>query len=418
MEAKKKWDLLSIASIPLTMTLANSMLIPVLPAMQKALGISPFKASLIITVYAAVAILFIPLAGYLSDRFSRKAVILPGLILVSAAGAGAGLAAVWADHAYGLIITARLIQGLGSAGCFPVVIPLVGDLFKKNEDVSSGLGIVETSNTFGKVLSPILGAALAIWAWYIPFFAIPIFSMLSFGLVLFLVKAPSKEEQQTADTGIRTFLRSIGSILKEKKWLYGIFAMGGICMFVIFGSLFYLSETLETRGMSSIMKGLVLAVPLACLCLASYLSGKWIGENKVVMKWTCFTGLLVAAAGLFILGWVQWSHTWWMVAMLAAASAGIGSALPSLDALITEGIEKEQRGTVTSLYSSMRFIGVAVGPPIIALLMDKSVMLLFMVLASTALVAAFITLIAIRPGEKGQAPGSRGAAGRRRSPAR
>ncbi|MBW7460112.1 MFS transporter, partial [Paenibacillus sepulcri] len=104
MEAKKKWDLLSIASIPLTMTLANSMLIPILPAMQKALGISAFRASLIITVYAAVAILFIPLAGYLSDRFSRKAVILPGLILVSAAGVGAGLAALWANHPYGLII--------------------------------------------------------------------------------------------------------------------------------------------------------------------------------------------------------------------------------------------------------------------------------------------------------------------------
>ena len=38
---------------------------------------------------------------------------------------------------------------------------------------------------------------------------------------------------------------------------------------------------------------------------------------------------------------------------------GIGMALPCLDALITQGIEKEQRGTVTSFYSSMRFIGVA-----------------------------------------------------------
>ncbi|MBW7460848.1 MFS transporter, partial [Paenibacillus sepulcri] len=258
---------------------------------------------------------------------------------------------------YGLIIVARLVQGLGSAGCFPVVIPLVGDLFKKKEDVSSGLGVVETSNTFGKVLSPILGASLAIWAWYIPFFAIPLFSMISFVLVLLLVKSPSKE-RETADTGLRTFLKTTGSLLRSKgKWLYGIFAIGGICMFVIFGSLFYLSETLEDRGLNSIIKGLVLAVPLACLCLTSYLSGKWIGENKVVMKWSCFTGLVVAAASLYILGWLQWSHTWWMVAMLGVSSTGIGAALPSLDALITEGIEKEQRGTVTSLYSSMRFIG-------------------------------------------------------------
>ena len=44
---------------------------------------------------------------------------------------------------------------------------------------------------------------------------------------------------------------------------------------------------------------------------------------------------------------------------LVIMGIGIGMALPCLDALITQGIEKEQRGTVTSFYSSMRFIGVA-----------------------------------------------------------
>jgi ACDE family multidrug resistance protein len=397
METRKKWDLLSIASIPLTMTLANSMLIPILPTMQKELEISSFQASLIITAYAAVAILFIPLAGYLSDRFSRKTVILPGLILVSIAGIGAGLAALWLDHAYPWILAARLVQGLGSAGCFPVVLPLVGDLFKKEEDVSSGLGLVETSNTFGKVLSPIMGSVLAIWTWYIPFFAIPVFSMISFFLVIFLVKSPAKEAK-TNKTSFKEFFKSIVAVMRLKgRWLYGIFAIGGISMFIIFGSLFYLSETLELRGVKPIIKGFVLAIPLACLCLLSFFSGKWIGQNKVMMKWTSFIGLIMTAAALFILGFVNRDQTWWIVTMLAAASAGIGAALPSLDALITEGIDKKQRGTVTSLYSSMRFIGVAVGPPISALLMRGTMSTLFLVVASTGLAAALVTLFTIRP---------------------
>ncbi|RNB67258.1 hypothetical protein EDM52_22920 [Brevibacillus invocatus] len=37
-------------------------------------------------------------------------------------------------------------------------------------------------------------------------------------------------------------------------------------------------------------------------------------------------------------------------------------ALPCLDAFITEGIKKEERGTISAIYSSMRFIGVALGP--------------------------------------------------------
>ncbi|TFE22597.1 MFS transporter [Cohnella luojiensis] len=73
---------------------------------------------------------------------------------------------------------------------------------------------------------------------------------------------------------------------------------------------------------------------------------------------------------MFTLGFVKWDQPWWVVLLLSFASTGIGAALSSFHALITEGIDKKQRGTVTSLYSSMRFIGVASGPPISALLMQ------------------------------------------------
>ena len=66
--SNQKWAVLSISSIPLVMTLGNSMLIPVLPMMESQLGISPFQASMIITVYSIVAIFFIPIAGFLSDH--------------------------------------------------------------------------------------------------------------------------------------------------------------------------------------------------------------------------------------------------------------------------------------------------------------------------------------------------------------
>ena len=56
-----------------------------------------------------------------------------------------------------MILIGRAIQGIGAAGAMPVVIPCVGDLYKDEKQVSTGLGIIETSNTFGKVLSPILG---------------------------------------------------------------------------------------------------------------------------------------------------------------------------------------------------------------------------------------------------------------------
>src|SRR4051812_38055639 len=75
------WCIVSLASIPLVMTLGNSMLIPVLPIMEEKVGITSFQSSMIITSYSVAAIFLIPVAGYLSDRFGRKMVILPSLLL-------------------------------------------------------------------------------------------------------------------------------------------------------------------------------------------------------------------------------------------------------------------------------------------------------------------------------------------------
>ncbi|HWI48958.1 MAG TPA: MFS transporter, partial [Rummeliibacillus sp.] len=49
--------IISLASIPLVMTLGNSMLIPVLPILEEKVGISSFQSSMIITSYSVAAIL-------------------------------------------------------------------------------------------------------------------------------------------------------------------------------------------------------------------------------------------------------------------------------------------------------------------------------------------------------------------------
>ena len=67
-QSVSKWCLVSIASIPLVMTLGNSMLIPVLPIMEKKLEISSTQTSMLITCYSVSSIFLIPIAGLLSDK--------------------------------------------------------------------------------------------------------------------------------------------------------------------------------------------------------------------------------------------------------------------------------------------------------------------------------------------------------------
>ncbi|ANA83246.1 MFS transporter [Paenibacillus glucanolyticus] len=397
----KKWDLVALASIPLIMTLGNSMLIPILPQISKVLGISSFKVSMLITVYAVVAILLIPIAGYLSDRYGRKKIIIPSLIIAALGGAVSAVAA-WmlsGTTAYYVILAGRFLQGIGAAGAFPIVIPLVGDMFKGEEEVSKSLGIIETSNTFGKVISPILGALLGSFIWFLPFTAIPILCLISLVLVIFLVKTP-KTSSNNNKQSLREFLKTTKQVLHEKgRWLYAIFAIGGIAMFGVFGVLFYLSETLEsTYKLQGVVKGLVLAIPLALLCLASYLAGKFTGKNKAAKKWTGFAGMTLLTASLIVTGFS--SQIYFVVGMMTLGGIGIGMVLPCMDTLLTEGVEKEQRGTITSLYSSMRFIGVSLGPPVVSLLLGANHWVMFGTLAAVAAVGGLLTLFAVKPEAK------------------
>lgn len=400
MEQGKKWDLVAVASIPLIMTLSNSMLIPILPLMEKELGISSVQASLIITAYAGVAIVFIPIAGYLSDRYGRKKIMIPSLILAAAGGALSGVGAwLFQESAYLLILIGRLLSGIGAAGASPIVLPLVGDMFLREKDVSAGLGIIETSNTFGKVLSPILGSLLAALIWYLPFLVIPLFCVIAIIAIAFLVKIPKKKEKKPLELG--RFISSVKYTLKlEASWLTAIFIIGGFSMFVIFGFLFYLSSVLENvYQIDGVIKGALLAIPLAALCLSSYVTGKKIGENKIIMKWVTFSGITLLVLAMLYCGLVPSMPLSQLFFLMFVSGIGIGVALPSLDALITEGISKDKRGTITSLYSSMRFIGVAVGPPAASVLMSQP-STLFFTFAGVSLAGSLLALFAILPGRK------------------
>jgi len=390
----QKWAVLSISSIPLVMTLGNSMLIPVLPAMEKNIGISPFQSSMIITVYSILAIIFIPIAGFLSDHIGRKKVIIPSLAIAAIGG----LISAWAgwkmDNPYWIILIGRALQGIGAAGAFPIVLPLVGDMFKTDEEVSSSLGLIETSNTLGKVLSPILGAFLAGFFWFIPFFSIPIFCLISILLMVFLVKTPNKREKPLP---FKQFIHNIKDTFKNNgKWLYAVFIIGIILMFVLFAVLFYLSDTLEkVYDVKDVKKGLLLAIPLGGLCIASYITGKLIKENKVLMKWLTFGGIVLLVASIVTLSFSK--AMWFMITLFLLSGIGIGVGLPCLDAFITSGIEKQERGTVSSIYSSMRFIGVAAGPPIMAIMMKHAENSLFYIVGGLSVIAAIATFIAIKP---------------------
>lgn len=392
---EKRWAIISLASIPLIMTLGNSMLIPILPLLEKELDISKLQTSYIITVYSVVAIFLIPVAGFLSDRYGRKKVIIPSLMITGVGGLIAGWASWKMNNPYVFILIGRVLQGIGASGAMPIVLPLVGDIFRNDTEASATLGIIETSNTIGKVLSPILGALLAGVIWFLPFFSIPVFSIISALMIIFLVK--NKKGNEESKQTFRDYWTLIKSVFREHaRWLIAVFIIGAILMFILFGFLFYLSSILEDQfNFEGVWKGVLLAIPLLALSLASYFTGKKIKDHLNVMKWVTFIGTILTGCSVVIMLLVD--HHVYLLFVFLICGVGIGMALPCLDALITNSLEKDVRGIITSFYSAMRFIGVAAGPPIIAMLMKQNLIWMVGLFTFFSICAGILSLKNIKP---------------------
>lgn len=390
------WIIITLTTIPFIMTLGNSMLIPILPMLEKELDITKFQTSLIITMYSVVAIFCIPIAGYLSDRFGRKKVIVPALIITAIGGLVAGLGASVFSKSYIIVLIGRLLQGIGASGAMPIVIPLVGDLFPKDEETSSTLGLIETSNTIGKVLSPIIGTAVALIVWYMPFYLIPALSIISLILIFIFIKEKPKDKENEKFSCYWSMIKSV--FKAHWHWLVALFLAGVILMYVLFSFLFYFSNILEDiYDFTGIIKGLLLAIPLLALATASFITGKLIKDNLVAMKWISFSGMLIS--GLMLIGSIWLDSYIAIIVIFSLAGIGIGIALPALDAMITSSLDKEVRGAVTSIYSAMRFIGVAIGPPVAAALMGNHFNTFIVTIVASCIIGALAVFIGMKPEE-------------------
>ncbi|TYP73788.1 ACDE family multidrug resistance protein [Paenibacillus methanolicus] len=389
-----KWkEYIAFASVPLVLVLGNSMLVPILPDLQQQLGVTDFQSSLVITLFSVAAGVIIPIMGYLSDRYSRKIIILVSLAIYGAAGIVAGLGALW--HSYGVLITARAFQGIGAAGTSPIAMALVGDMYKDGEE-SEALGLIEASNGTGKVVSPIIGSLLAMWMWYAPLFAFPFFCAASFALML-MIKEPKKTDKKPMP--VKTYVANVVQVFREKgKWLISSFLAGALGLFILFGVLFRLSDVLEKKPYSidGVAKGGILAIPLLGLVITAYMTGHHIKNNGVLMRRLMMLGLAILAASLGAAAFFH-QNVWIVIGLATVGSVGTGMLLPCLNTLITGSVDSQHRGMITSLYSSLRFLGVAFGPPIFGWLAGKSDLLLYSVVAGLSLCALGLVAGFVRP---------------------
>jgi len=359
---KLQWtELVILGAVPFVMVLGNSMLIPVFPKFEEVLNINQVKVGLLVTAFSLPAGLLIPFSGMLSDRIGRKIIIAPALILYGLGGLVAGIASVALAKPFTVILVGRVVQGLGAGGTYQLAMALTADLVT-GERLTRYLGFLEASNGLGKVVSPILGSLIALVSWYAPFFVYGVLAFPVAALVWFGLQEPNPGGE--GETWQQYFATLIKIIRKKGVSLATAFLIGFVALGVLFGFLSFLSDILEQRfHLGGVPKGLAIAVPVSAMAAISYGTGVFLEKRRHLVKGALIAGMLLAAIALAS---VPLCIKMRLVFALAAIAAGIGigMVLPPLNYLITSATSQEERGVVTSMYGTVRFLGVAVGPPV------------------------------------------------------
>lgn len=366
------------------------MLIPVLPDIQRTVNISKGEAGLIITALSVPTGLLLPLSGILSDRYGRKPIMVPAIILYGLGGAVAALFGRLFVAPYGGILLGRVIQGIGASGMTLVAMSFTADMFQAQERARA-LGILEASNSFGKLVSPLLGGITVTLIWYAPFLVYPVLSVLVAIAVVISVGNPPLEE--VGSKSLREYFQQLMIAIKSQSGrIIGSFLVTITTVILWFGGLFAASQILEELHVGPRQRGLLLAIPVVALTVTSLISSRYIGEKGFPLAIT--TGLLSMAAGHVGLGYLESVKL--VVVALSGGGLAMGLVLPALNSIITGCVSEEQRGIVTTTYGSLRAFGSAFGPPLFGYLMGVSGEAVFLAAAGLALVGAGMTLIWLR----------------------
>jgi EmrB/QacA subfamily drug resistance transporter len=129
-----------------------------LPRIRADLGFTPAGLSWVMNAYTLVFGGLLLLGGRLGDLFGRRRVFLAGVAVFTAASLAGGLA----DSA-GLLIIARIVQGLGAAAAGPSTIALITSTITDPRARVRALSLFSAMASSGFAVGLILGGLLTEW---------------------------------------------------------------------------------------------------------------------------------------------------------------------------------------------------------------------------------------------------------------
>jgi DHA2 family multidrug resistance protein len=389
-----------------------------LPHIAGNLSASTDEATWVLTSYLVSNAIILPATGWFSNRFGRKRFLIICIVIFTAASALCGAAG-----SLGLLVIARILQGVGGGALQPIAQAVLLESFPPEKRGSAmafyGLGVV---------VAPIVGPTLGGWmtdsySWrWIFYINLPIglaaIAMVSafvddppyiknavrgaidyvgFGFMaiwlaaLQIVLDKGQQEDWFASSWIRNFtivsvvamvafvvweLRSKSPIVNLRVFLNRNFAIGtaliGALGVVLFGTTALLPLFLQTlMGYPALQSGLATSPRGIGSVVAFVLVGRLIG--KIDERWLLTFGFSVLALATYAMGNLNLDVSMSSIVIPNIfVGFSLGFIFVPLTTLAMGTLRQEQVGNASGLYNLVRNIGGGVGISAVTTMLARS----------------------------------------------
>ncbi|WP_433604096.1 MFS transporter [Dactylosporangium sp. CA-139114] len=400
-----------LAASTAAFSMLQSLVSPVLPVMQRDLHTSAGTVTWVLTAWLLAASVATPLMGRIGDMIGKERTLLAALAAIAV---GCLLAALAPN--IGVLIVARVIQGLGGA-LFPLSFGIIRDEFPPARVVSAVgamSAVIALGGGLGIILAgPVVAALNWRWLFWIPLGVVVVTGLLAWrfvppspsrssgrvnwlaavllsawlvALLLPLSKGNAWGWSSPLTVGLlaAAALLAAGWVAVETRsgnplidmrmmrlpavWTTNVVALlFGAGMFGVYAFLPQFmqipSSTGYGFGATVGQAGLLMVPMLATMAVAGMLSGPmagWFGSRAQVIAGS----LLATAAGAAFA--FAHTHPWEVATAGAVFGIGIGLAYASMTSLIVHSVPLAQTGAASGMNANIRTIGASIGTAVVS----------------------------------------------------
>jgi len=349
----------AMVGVQFVMTMAFSMLTPIMPLLLPELGVKTIAgidiwAGVLSGITSFVAAFASPVWGRVADQHGRKLMLLRSSIAIGCFTILMGLSAnVWQFCA------ARTLMGV-FAGFSSAAIALVASQVPESR-LGYSLGWLSTGQLVGSLVGPIVGGGLAdlTGSYRVPFYLTSATIFASLGLVWFLVHEeftrPSKGNSgRSVTAGLIALVRSPTLLALFFVLLMAQFGVRTVQPIITL----YVKEMVGNLPNVATLAGIAFSIT----GVANVISAPFLGNRSDQIGYRRVLLICLLGSTLTTLPQAFTDNYWVFTAERFAVGIFIGGLLPTANALVGRLVARADRGTIYGMTSSAMFMGNSLGP--------------------------------------------------------